>query len=134
MSNKTLFQKIIAGDLPGNIPYQDEKAAVIIALEGHPLVVPKEHYTDIFDLPDDVAAAIMQTTVKVAKALKLVTNCDGINLVQSNGASAGQEVFHFHMHVKPRFVGDDTSLNWNTETTSEKSRGELADKIKSVII
>lgn len=133
MSEKTLFQKIIAGELPGNVPYQDDTTAVIIALEGHPLVVPKDHYTDIFDLPNNIAADIMKTTIKVAKALRTQIQCEGINLVQSNGSVAGQEVFHFHMHVKPRFADDDVSLHWNAETKPELERAELANKIASVL-
>ena len=108
---KTLFEKILGGELPGYIPFKTAKSAVIISLEGHLLVVPKELYENIYELPDDVAADIMQTAVRVAKAMKETTQCDGVNLVQSNVAVAGQDVFHFHLHIKPRFTDDTTHLD-----------------------
>jgi len=123
----------LTGELPGFVPFQTEKSAVLISLEGHPLVVPKEPYENIYELPDDVAADIMKTTVRVAKAVKEATNCDGINLVQSNGAVAGQDVFHFHLHIKPRFADDTTHLTWDTDTKPEEERSELSDKIRDLL-
>ena len=127
--DKTLFEQILSGDLPGYIPFQTEKSAVIISLEGHPLVISKEPYQNIYELPDDVAADIMQVAVRVAKAVKNVTKCEGVNLVQSNGPIAGQDVFHFHLHIKPRFIDDSTHLSWNTHTKPDKERAELSEKL-----
>jgi histidine triad (HIT) family protein len=127
--NPSIFTKIINREIPGFIPYQDDVVAVLISLEGHPMVIPKIEYRDIFALPEDVAAQIMKVAVRVAKALKDVTNCDGVNIVQSNGSAAGQEVFHFHLHIKPRFVDDTVVFKWDTATKSEDSRRELNKKI-----
>jgi histidine triad (HIT) family protein len=129
----SIFTRIINREIPGFIPYQTENVAVLISLEGHPLIIPKEHYRDIFELPDTLAAEIMQVAVKVAKALKTATQCDGINLVQSNGAVAGQEVFHFHLHIKPRFENDNVHFSWDTSTKPEAVRSELSEKIKTIL-
>lgn len=131
-TNETsIFTKIINREVPGFIPYQTDTVAVLITLEGHPIVVPKKEFKDIFELPDTVAAEIMQTAVKVAKALKETTQCEGVNLIQSNGAVAGQEVFHFHLHIKPRFKNDDVKFTWDTSTKPEEMRNELSESIKS---
>lgn len=68
-------------------------------MEGHPLIVPKPHFADVFELDEIYAATVMQAAVRVAKATKIATQCDGINLVQSNGTAAGQDLFHFHLHI-----------------------------------
>jgi len=76
------------------------------AVPGHVLVIPRRHVPDIHSLSADEAAAVMQAAVRVANALHAAVAPDGINLWQSNGEAAGQEVFHFHLHVHPRRVGD----------------------------
>ncbi len=130
----SIFTKIIQGEISGFIPYQTDTITVLIALEGHILIVPKQQYKDIFELPDEIAAEIMQTAVKVSKALKTTTNCEGVNLIQSNGAVAGQEVFHFHLHIKPRFKDDGVIFKWDTSTVSEATRQELSNAIKNQLI
>jgi histidine triad (HIT) family protein len=127
----SIFTKIINREIPGFIPYQTESIAVLIALEGHILIVPKQQYKDIFELPDEIAAEIMQTAVRVSKALKTTTNCEGVNLIQSNGAVAGQEVFHFHLHIKPRFKDDGIIFKWDTNTKPEIEREILCNEIKN---
>lgn len=130
MSTETsIFTKIIAGEIPGFVPYQDETVAVLVALEGHLLVVPHVVYRDIHDIPEDVAAHVMRTATRVAKVLPSITGCTGINIIQSNGADAGQEVFHFHLHVKPRFPEDTTHLSWDTSTQTSEVRQALAQAI-----
>jgi len=130
----SIFTKIINREILGFIPYEDDVVAVIISLEGHPLVIPKVPYRDIYELPEDVAGHIMKVAVRVAKALKETTNCAGINIVQSNGDAAGQEVFHFHLHVKPRFINDTVVFKWDTSTKSEDVRRELHKKITESLI
>lgn len=125
----SIFTKIINREIPGFIPYEDNIVVVLISLEGHPMVVPKVPYRDIFELPEEVAGHIMKIAVTVAKAVKATTQCAGVNLIQSNGAVAGQEVFHFHLHVKPRFEADSVVLTWDTTTKSEDFRRDLAEKI-----
>ena len=106
-----------------------EHVAAFLSLEGHPLIVPKPHFIDIFELDEIHAAAIMKAAVRVARATKTTMGCDGINLVQSNGAPAGQDVFHFHLHIKPRFTGDDVTMTWDTRAIEEAVREDTSDAI-----
>src|SRR5262245_38610449 len=95
--------EIIARELPGYIITEDRNFMVWLSLENHPLIVPKRHVPDIFGLPDDLASSIMRLTKKVAMATKSALEADGIYITQANGTSAGQSVFHYHMHVYPRW-------------------------------
>lgn len=127
----SIFTRIINREIPGLIAYETENVAVLISLEGHPMVIPKTQYQDIYELPDNIAAEIMQVAVRIAKALKSTTNCEGINLIQSNGEIAGQEVFHFHLHIKPRFINDGIIFKWDTSTKPEIERQTLCDNLKN---
>jgi histidine triad (HIT) family protein len=129
----SIFTKIISGDIPGYIPYQDDTVAVVVALEGHLLVVPKTAYQDIHDIPEEIAAHIMTVAVRVAKVLPAITACTGINLIQSNGSDAGQEVPHFHLHIKPRFPEDGTCIDWDTSTQSAEVREALAKALTAAL-
>jgi len=73
--------------------------------EGHTLVIPKQHYADIFDTPEEVLSQIYKVAKQVSTAVKKVTNSDGITIIQQNGRAAGQDIFHIHVHVVPRFEG-----------------------------
>ena len=124
-----IFCDIVNGRAPGHWIYEDKYVAVFLSLEGQPLIIPKPHFSDIFELDEIYAAAIMKAAVRVAKATKIAIGCDGINLVQSNGTPAGQDLFHFHLHIKPRFIGDDVTLQWNTKVIDETIRKETSDTI-----
>ena len=128
-----IFCKIIAGAVPAHIIKQDENIVVFLSLEGHPLIVPKKHIPDIFTLDTNNAAYVMNEAVTVSNALRDALECDGINLVQSNGADAGQDVFHFHLHVKPRWKRDDVSLSWDTSTMDNNKRSEWAEKLREIL-
>lgn len=103
---------------------------MIMSLEEHPLIVPKSHFRDLFDLDGDHAAAIMKAAMHVARATKATMQCDGINLVRSIGAVAGQDVFHFLLHIKPRFVDDDVIMKWDTATLRDESRKQISSAIR----
>jgi histidine triad (HIT) family protein len=107
---KTIFEKIIAGEIPSYKIYEDDHTFAFLdinpASHGHTLVVPKRPFEHLLVMPDDVAAALIQSTKKVAEAIKKATNAGGIKLIMNNGAAAGQEVFHAHMHVIPRHEND----------------------------
>jgi histidine triad (HIT) family protein len=128
-----IFCKIAQHELPSHIVYEDDRVIVFMSLENHPMVVPKKHFTDVYELDDEYASAIMQTAVRVASATKKATSCDGINLSQANGKVAGQDVFHFHLHIKPRFESDGIVLNWNTETVADEKRAERGNQIKQAM-
>lgn len=126
-----IFCAIIKGKAPANIIFQDEKIIVFLALEGHPLVVPKKHIEHLSELDDDYSAIMMQTAVKVSSALRESTGCEGINLVLSDGRAAGQDVFHIHLHVKPRWQNDNIVLSWDIEKLPDDMRAELASSLRS---
>lgn len=131
--DECLFCRFIKRDLPSCIIYEDNETLTFLSLENHPLVIPKKHFKNIYELPDEAAAAIMKTATKVARATKAALQCDGINLVQSNGPAAGQEVFHFHLHIKPRYQNDTTVLSWDTETVDESARMDTKEKIAAFL-
>ena len=128
-----VFCDIINGQKQGYLICEDKCVTALLSLEGHPLIIPRPHFSNVFELDEIHAAAIMKTAVRVAKATKAAMGCDGLNLIQSNGASAGQDVFHFHLHIKPRFIGDDVTLQWNTNAMSEAIREDMAYAISTQI-
>ena len=108
----TIFEKIINREIPATIVYEDN---VVVAFldncpvhPGHTLVVPKEPVVNMFDADPKIIAHMACVAQKVAKALIDVVKADGVNLHMNNGAAAGQEVFHAHMHVVPRYEDDES--------------------------
>ena len=128
-----IFCRLAGGDIPTNTIYEDDGYRVILdngpATRGHALILPKDHYQDLYELPEDTAAGAMKLAKKVAARMKEVLHCDGLNLVQNNGAAAGQTVLHFHLHVIPRYENDGQRILWNpTEPSNEELQavcGEL---------
>ena len=104
-----IFCKIVVKQAPSSIIYEDETILVILDIRplnmGHTLVIPKDHYVDIFDIPENVLSQIYKVTKLVSSAVKKATNSDGISIIQQNGKAAGQDIFHIHVHVVPRFEG-----------------------------
>ena len=128
-----IFCKLAYGVIPTNSLYEDDVVKVIFdagpASSGHVLILPKEHFDNVYALDDDTAAHVFQVAVKVAKALKEGLNLEGLNIVQNNGEIAGQTVFHFHMHIIPRYKGDTVNVGWKPgEVTDEE-----IEKIKSLV-
>ena len=103
------------------------------ASEGHVLILPKSHYDDVYSLDDDTAAHIFKVAVKIANAMKKSLNIDGLNIVQNNGEAAGQTVFHFHMHIIPRYTDDTVNIKWVPGKISEDEIEKLKNKIGAAI-
>lgn len=105
MSSDCVFCEIIAKRSPANIVYEDDNVIAFLTNrpvnEGHTLVVPKQHYEKIYDVPDDVLASIFSVVKKVSMAVRDAMAAEGIRIVQNNGSAAGQVIFHFHVHVIP---------------------------------
>ena len=103
-----IFCKIIAGEIPSNTIYEDDEFKVVLdvspASKGHALILPKNHYADLYEIDENVAADAMKLAKKLAIHMTDVLKCDGFNLVQNNHEVAGQTVFHFHMHLIPRYL------------------------------
>ena len=111
-----IFCKIIAGEIPSTTVYEDDDVKAILdvnpAAKGHVIVLPKNHAADVYSLPDEDLSKAICVAKKIAGALKKAYNCDGVNILQNNGEAAGQSVFHLHIHVIPRFVGDTVNMKW----------------------
>ena len=111
-----IFCKIANGEIPSKTFYEDKLFRVILdlnpATRGHALILPKDHASDIYDLPEETAAAVLVLGKKLAAVMRRKLGCDGLNLVQNNGEAAGQTVSHFHLHMIPRYVNDGQTLGW----------------------
>lgn len=131
--NNCIFCKIANGEIPSATIYEDEDFRVILDLspasKGHALILPKEHYANLFELDDEVASKVLPVAKQVVTKMKEVLNCDGYNLVQNNGESAGQTVNHFHLHLIPRDEGDNVGLQWTPGTLSEEVKEEILSKL-----
>ena len=128
-----IFCKLSNGDIPTNALYEDDVVKVIFDLnpasKGHVLILPKNHFDDIYSMVDATAAHVFQVAVKVAKAMKETLGCEGLNIVQNNGEIAGQTVFHFHMHIIPRYKGDTVNIGWTPGKADADEINELKEKI-----
>lgn len=100
------------------------------ASKGHVLIIPKEHFKDIYEIDAITAGKLFQLATVVARALKEVLHCDGLNVLQNNGLIAGQTVYHFHMHLIPRYEGDDVTIGWKEHSTEDIDMEQLRQDIK----
>lgn len=123
MKDDCIFCKLANGVFPTNAIYEDEDFKVILdaapATRGHALILPKEHFSNIYEISDDVAAKVMPLAKKLAMHMTEKLECEGFNIVQNNGTVAGQTVFHFHVHLIPRYEGKPSILGWSHEDFTE---------------
>src|SRR5579859_1920024 len=128
-----IFCKIAAGMIPSTKLYEDGDSLAFMdinpANDGHCLVIPKAHFPTLFAIPEEAFAAAGRTVIKVASAVQAALTPDGINLLQANGPGAGQSVFHFHIHVLPRWRDDGLSINWTPRPGDRARIAEIAHKI-----
>ena len=130
---ETIFQKIIRGEVPAEKVYETDQVLAFLDIKpvhkGHTLVIPKTPVRDIFDLGDDDAGHLMRAIVRVANAVKQVTEAPGFNVVANNGAAAGQEVFHLHFHIIPRFEEGEFHPLPHTAYRDDAERATYAQNI-----
>ena len=130
-----IFCKIANGEIPAATLYEDENFRVILDLgpasKGHALILPKSHAANIYELSDEMAAKAMILAKKMATAMTAALKCDGFNIVQNNGECAGQTVFHFHMHLIPRYEGDQVGLTWKPGELTDEMKEEILEKVKA---
>jgi histidine triad (HIT) family protein len=111
-----LFCKIVAGEIPATVVASDERTVTFMdinpATRGHALVVPRNHARDLLEIEPDDLAAVALAAQRQAKTASAVLDADGITLINSCGAAAWQTVFHFHVHVIPRYTDDPLKLPW----------------------
>ncbi len=125
-----IFCKIAGGEIPSATLYEDEEFRVILDLnpasKGHALVLPKEHYANLFEMPADLLGRAAGVAKKVGMKLCEGLHAAGLNVIQNNGEKAGQTVFHYHVHLVPRYENDTVCVGWKP--------GELTDECKKEIL
>lgn len=132
-----IFCKIADGEVPSKTIYVDEWFRVILDLsplsKGHALIILKEHYKDLTELPEELAQKVMPLAQKIGMAMMKSLECPGFNLVQNNGAVAGQTIFHFHLHVIPAYEGSPVILSTNPSREESETLEQIAEVIKAAI-
>lgn len=132
-----IFCKLANGEIPTNTVYEDNYLSAIMdvspANKGHVIILPKTHAANILELDDAYVEKAFVLAKKIAAALKQLLNCDGINILQNNGKAAGQTVFHFHVHIIPRYNGDSCNITWKQGSYEDGEATQLAEKISSLI-
>lgn len=132
-----LFCSIVAGEIPSNKVYEDDVCLAFLDIQpinrGHTLVIPKEHFSGLSDLPPDTAGHMMNVAQKVAAGVRASDiECDAVNLLLADGEAAGQEVFHVHLHVVPRRQGDGFGYEFPEAYGESPAEGELAATASSL--
>lgn len=128
-----IFCKLANGEIPAATLYEDDDFRVILdagpAAKGHALILPKEHYANLYELDDEVAAKVLPLAKKMITKLTDILGCDGYNLVQNNGEAAGQTVFHFHLHMIPRYKDDGVGLTWKMGELTEEDKNDILSRM-----
>lgn len=129
-----IFCKIIGGEIPSAKLYEDEDFVIILdagpASLGHALILPKEHYANVFEMPEELLAKCINLAKVWGEKLVKALNADGLNLVQNNGLAAGQTVFHYHLHMIPRYENDTVGELWTPGKLTDEMRQEILEKVK----
>jgi histidine triad (HIT) family protein len=133
----TIFSKIVAGEIPSVKVYEDDVTYAFMdigpASRGHTLVIPKAEHPDLFSIPPEELAAVTRTVQRVARAINAALRPDGVNVIQNNGAAAGQTVFHYHVHIIPRWEGDGALRLWAPGKASPDELRALAEQIQAAL-
>lgn len=137
MSNDCIFCKIISGEIPAVKIYEDDDVLSFLSIapinKGHTLVIPKKHITNIFDSDKETFSKVMNVVHKLSPFIKDATDASGINIGINNESSAGQEVFHLHVHIIPRFETDNFS-SWKNGTYESDEEMEMFGNLISSLI
>ncbi|QTX03127.1 diadenosine tetraphosphate hydrolase [Candidatus Phytoplasma luffae] len=132
----TIFTKIIKREIPGYIIYEDDLVIafldIIQATKGHTLVVTKDEYITIEEVPENVFQHLFMIVQKISKALIQTFRCPGINLLNNNGICSGQQIPHYHVHLLPRFSLEEIKMIFNNNSNNLKSNDY--EKIKFKIL
>lgn len=133
--DKTIFEKIVSGEAKSYKIYEDDLVLSFLDLsqasKGHALVITKKRYNDIFEIPDDVLSHLMVVVKRLSLVIRDAVGAEGINILNNNHAVAGQSVFHFHVHIIPRFDDGTTPLSL-VNNFGQTSESEFV-KIKNMI-
>ena len=132
------FCKLANGVFETNTLYEDDDFRVIFLMpvlqqRDTFLFLPKEHAANVFELSEETASKVFVLAKKIATVLKEVTGCEGVNILQNNGEIAGQTVFHFHMHIIPRYKGDTANIKWVQNEVDQAVVDEIINKAKDLL-
>jgi histidine triad (HIT) family protein len=129
-----IFCKVLAGELPSEKIYEDDYAVSVMDINpwtrGHAVVVPRKHAKNLFEIEDDELAHVVQAAKRVATMMRDTLDCDGVNLLQSNGAAAWQTIFHLHFHVIPRYADDPLQLPVRPQPAEPEELAAVAKVIR----
>lgn len=132
-----IFCKIASGDIPSATVYEDEDFRVILdlgpAARGHALILPKAHYADLCEADAAVAEKLFPLAARIGRAMKTGLGASGFNVVQNNGTSAGQTVFHLHVHVIPRYDGGPAMVTWEPKTADSEALNQVAESLREAL-
>ena len=135
--SECVFCGIVAGRIPASKVHEDELTLAFMDIgevnPGHVLVTVKPHVENIYGLSDDIAAAVFRTAARVARALKTAYSPEGVTLYQANGAAAGQTVYHFHMHLVPRYARDGMRLTWPAKNPTREQLAANAARLRAAL-
>ena len=130
-----VFCRIVAKLIPASVVFEDVHTVAFMDLgqvnPGHVLVATKLHVENVFGLGDDLAASVFQTTARVARASRVAFGAPGMTLLQANGKAGSQSVFHFHIHVLPRWENDGMSLAWPAKNPPAETLRAYCEKVRA---
>ena len=136
MEKECLFCKIARKEISAEVIYEDEDIMALLDISpvnrGHTLVIPKEHYTNILDTPENILSKLIIAVKKISKSVMKAMNADGFNIGINNFESAGQIIMHTHIHIVPRFKDDGLKL-WPGKEYKQGEIKEVAEKIREEI-
>jgi histidine triad (HIT) family protein len=131
------FCEIVHKQAPSSILCEDEMVITFLDIRplnmGHTLVIPKTHFVDIFDIPEEQLSQVHKIAKQISFAIKNATNADGISIIQQNGKAAGQDIFHFHVHVVPRFEGQKLPPFRDLKEVERNKLDNMAKTIKQIL-
>ncbi len=137
MNSDCIFCKIVKGEIPSTRIHETEECYSFLDINpinpGHLLVIPKKHFTTLFDIPDDVLAELICSVKKLSEAVYKAVSAEGINVVQNNYRAAGQLIDHAHFHIIPRFANDGFLTSWPGKSADPESLKSIKEKIDSFL-
>ena len=132
-----VFCRIARGELPSSKVYEDADTLAIMDIQsvnpGHMLVLVKPHRANVYALDDALAGAAFRTAARMARAAKEATGCEGVTLLQANEKAGAQTVFHFHIHVLPRYKGDELLPFWPATAPTREALDEMAARLRDAL-
>jgi histidine triad (HIT) family protein len=134
VSDDCLFCKIVAGEVPAEVVQEDEHTLAFMDINpwtrGHALVIPREHSRDLLEIDDQQLARTLSAAKRLGQAMSDRLGCDGINLLNSTGSAAWQTIFHFHVHVIPRYDDDPLQLPTRPEQADKDELAAVAAELR----